>query len=703
MNMEKYRINIILLSIFVTLIFLTGFMNASPLVNPDFKDEVYDVALLKSDNSLGFFGKYGDLEHEGAENALKDLGLKSKIISEWDLEYSPLPYKVIVIPNARCLSLKAADRLRDYVSNGGKLFLCYQTGYRDDRNKLTGITNNFHISDMTGADFYRWTNKPPKCEYLFMEDDIPGFKDRYVQLARNTAMLVKPGEDTRVLAYFLDADKKDYSDIKKYSAAIIINKDGNVIYASENLFAPENSSSFQVKKMLASLFNMLVPGLVDINYPGIVESRVSYHLPYKTSVPIAPQGGIIKILVGENYYRVCICAEDKMVMREKDKNGNILISADKGELFYIEPVYIFKKMPYIALYDKDKKLIMRTNENIYIQSQGAEKILNLVKLNENDTYSLKAYRGDLKIVQDENILDCYNYLTLEEYVAGVVPNEMPFTYPEEALKAMTVVARTFALSNKNRHSREGYDVCPTVHCQVYEGVISETDATNEAVSETAGEYITYSGNYAYTTFHSTCGGALENVINVWPGHRPVGYLIASYDQPDSKQNIDLSIHENFKEFIDNPPDSFCRDYPRYRWEEKYSKQDLEKLLSESLPVILNRSYIYLGDLLDIQVVKRSKHGRIQDLKIIATGGVYHLYKDELRWMTSGGRIGTGGLQSTLFYIIKSGDDYIFKGGGWGHGVGLCQSGASGMAKAGYNYIDIIKHYYKGVKIKNALR
>lgn len=676
----------------------------------DPQQEEYDVGLLKSDLTLKIFGKYGLWEQVGAEETVKILGLKYKVISEDELANSELKFKIIIMPNARCLPQKAADNLRRYLQNGGKAFACYQTGYRNEENKYIGNVNNFHINDITGVDFYAWNNKPPKCEYLMIEGDIPEFTDKYVQLARNTAMFIKPHADAKVLAYFLNTNKTDFSELKDNSAAIIISKDNNFIYCGENLFAPENGSSPQVKRLIACLINMLTPNLVNVNNPDISTAKVSYSLPYKSDLPVCPQGRLVRILLGDSYEKISVSAENELLIKEKNEDGDILASAKKGELIYIEPVYVYGKAPYMAVYDQNKYLITTSMTDIYVEPQGgnlqggnpqgAEKIVNLVKLNPNQTYTLKSYRNSLKIKQKKNNMLCYNYLTLEEYVAGVVPNEVPYYYSAEALKAMAVVARTFALSNINRHGKEGYDLCPTVHCQVYEGIITEANETNDAVNQTAGEYISSGGKYAYTTFHSTCGGVLEDVEKVWPAHKPVGYLRASFDQQDEDTDIDLSDEENLKNFIDNPPASFCKDVPRYRWKEKYTKAELEKFLNESLPVLLENKNAYFGDLVDVVVAERTKHGRIQVLKIIGAAKTYTLYKDNLRWMTSGGRISTGGLQSTLFYIEKNGDNFIFCGGGWGHGVGMCQSGAQGMAKTGYNYKDIIKHYYKDVEISS---
>lgn len=703
--MKRFLITLVLLVSFVLVIHELPLqaqiqVQAVEQETPQPQQEEYDVGILKSDLSLNILGRYALWEHQGAEDVLKALGLKYKVISDDELANSELKFKIIIIPNARCLSLKGADNLRQYLKAGGKILACYQTGYRNEENRYIGNVNNFHINDITGVDFYSWNNKAPKCEYLMIEDGIPGFTDKYVQLARNTAMLIRPHADAKPLAYFLNTNKADFSELKANSAAIVINKDNNFIYCGENLFASENSASPQVKRLIVCLINMLVQGLVDINNPNIDKAEISYCLPYKSDVSVAAQGQLIRVLLGSGYEKICVSAEDELFIKEENADGGLLASAKKGELIYIEPVYVYGNVPYIAIYNQNKELVSKTTEDIYIQPQGAEKTINLVKLNTNNTYSLKSYRNSLKIKQKRDNLICYNYLTLEEYVAGVVPNEMPYTYPPEALKAMAVVARTFVIANINRHGKEGYDICPTVHCQVYEGIVTETNETNEAVNKTAAEYITYNGKYAYATFHASCGGVLEDVEKVWPAHKPVGYLRASFDQLDQDAEIDLSDEENFKNFINNPPPSFCKDVPRYRWKEKYTKGELEKLLNESLPVILENKNAYFGDLVDIVVAERTKHGRIQVLKIIGTVRTYILYKDGLRWMTSAGRIGTGGLQSTLFYIEKDGDNFIFCGGGWGHGVGMCQSGAQGMAKAGYDYKDIIMHYYKDVEINN---
>ncbi|MCL5774233.1 MAG: SpoIID/LytB domain-containing protein [Firmicutes bacterium] len=376
------------------------------------------------------------------------------------------------------------------------------------------------------------------------------------------------------------------------------------------------------------------------------------------------------------------------------------------------------KNPYLAIYH-DEKLLATAKSKVRIKPASAGEFLSFVKLNGNGTFESKKYRGDIVVLQQDGALGVINELSVEEYISGVVPKEIPSSYPEETLKAMAVIARTFALSHRARHASEGYDLCSTVHCQAYGGVLAEDFSSSKAVEETTGEVILYQGEPADITYHSTCGGVGENIERVWDAH-PCPYLVSVYDSPfNYSGNLNLSGEDDFKKFIDTPPPSFCKDSSRFRWKEEYTISQLQELFNKSIPVLLRDGKAFqkegvsqlivkpqnnnqIGELYSIKVAERSPRGRVLKLEINTSTGVYYAEKDAIRWLFSGGEISLGGLRSTLFYIEETGSGagrkYVFHGGGWGHGVGMCQEGAFGMAKSGYNYIEIIKHYFPGVKV-----
>jgi stage II sporulation protein D len=276
---------------------------------------------------------------------------------------------------------------------------------------------------------------------------------------------------------------------------------------------------------------------------------------------------------------------------------------------------------------------------------------------------------------------------------------MPASYPNEALKAMAVIARTFStnLKDTGKHKKDGFNVCDTIHCQVYGGVLNERESSNKAVSETSGIIATYNGKPAFTTFHAVCGGFGANVTSVWSG-QPYSFLTGGFDgSGDFSKN--LSKETDFKDFINSPPNCYCMKAGRFRWTEKYKKSELESCLSQSIKPLtgMGTGTMNIGKLQTVRITERTPDGRAQTMEVVTSTGTYKILKDKMRWITTGGKISTAGLPSTFFYIEEN-QDITFKGGGWGHGVGLCQEGARGLAESGKNFEDIIKHYYKGVTL-----
>ena len=322
----------------------------------------------------------------------------------------------------------------------------------------------------------------------------------------------------------------------------------------------------------------------------------------------------------------------------------------------------------------------------------------------NGTGRLQAYRGSLQLVVGTQGLRAINQVQLDAYTAGVVPNEVPASNPTEALRAMAVVARTFASQRRGWH--RGFDLCNTVHCQVYGGYLSETTSTTQAVIDTAGEMLRNPGagpqgsdGTVDATFHAVCGGVGEAVERVWP-QGAVGYLRGGPDAP--AELPDLSDEAAFRQLIDHPPAAWCEASPRFRWTERYTLPQLQALFEESLPRTVGKAYQGLGTLRAVQVASRSPRGRVQALRIEGSIGSYLVEKDSIRWLWSRGILGQGGLQSTLFYLDTPEPGVIvIHGGGWGHGVGMCQDGAAGLARHGHTHATILEHYYPGTVLRGA--
>lgn len=298
------------------------------------------------------------------------------------------------------------------------------------------------------------------------------------------------------------------------------------------------------------------------------------------------------------------------------------------------------------------------------------------------------YPGSILIEAADDKLQVSNLVGLENYVAGVVPNEIGDNAPEAAIQAQAVAARTHALSLllTNRHTNDGYDLCTGTHCQVYKGLYLTTDEMFQSVLETNGHIMLHNGNIADAVYHSSCGGKTEPNQNVWKGN-PIPFLqgVACYSELDS---LDLSVEKNAREWIDKP----IQGNGMSDWEK--SSEKWERTVSlKKIELDCN-----VTNLKSIIVLKRGDSGRI--IKLLLHGDKDVTLEGE--WNI---RKAFGNLPSSFFYIIsgiKAGSDAYklhqsvkIKGKGFGHGVGLCQVGALRKARQGWSWEDILNHYYPG--------
>jgi stage II sporulation protein D len=273
----------------------------------------------------------------------------------------------------------------------------------------------------------------------------------------------------------------------------------------------------------------------------------------------------------------------------------------------------------------------------------------------------KSYRGEIRILRNnKGKLDVINVLKLEEYLYGVVPKEMPPRWPLEALKVQAVVARTFALYQREKNRENEFDVLATTLSQVYGGFEAETAGAVRAVDDTKGRVLYHNGKPILAYYHSSSGGATEDAKNVWTADIP---------------------------YLKGIPDEYSVHASGSRWTLSLARKDLEKNLQ--------RSGIRAGDIRDLVPVEVSPSGRIVKLKVIHGSGETILRSNDFRL-----RVDPQSLKSTLFTMVKEEDRIRFEGRGYGHGVGLSQWGAYEMARRGFSCEDILKHYYRGIEIRS---
>lgn len=354
------------------------------------------------------------------------------------------------------------------------------------------------------------------------------------------------------------------------------------------------------------------------------------------------------------------------------------------------------------------------------------------------------FRGALNIIVENGKLTGINILQVEDYLTSVISSEMSATASLELLKAHAVISRSWLLDKLKVESAElkvasqpersvtpplstihsplstikwydredhlHFDVCADDHCQRYQGITrASTEIVKQAVQSTYGQVLTYKGKICDARFSKCCGGAFEEFQSCWEDITHP-YLMKQRDSKKSASLPDLRIEAEAEKWIRTSPEAFCNTTDKkilsqvlnnydqettdfYRWKVEYTQDELTEL-------ILKRSGIDYGQIIDLIPVERGTSGRIIKLKIIGTKRTMIIGKElEIRRTLSASH-----LYSSAFVVDKAEvkdnipGKFILTGAGWGHGVGLCQIGAAVMGAQGYAYDSILLHYYIGASI-----
>jgi stage II sporulation protein D len=318
----------------------------------------------------------------------------------------------------------------------------------------------------------------------------------------------------------------------------------------------------------------------------------------------------------------------------------------------------------------------------------------------------KAYRGAIEVKRiTGSDMTVINVVTLNEYLYGNVPSEIGGSSHAEALKAQAIAASMYAINNRGKHGKTGFDVCATTDCQVYKGYSAEVAACNTAIDQVAGKVITYNGKLASQIYYfASSAGRTEDPVNVW------GY---SYDYLKS-------VEDKYE--------------PIYNWTKTLRASDIKTKIPS------------IGNILGMSITKTSETGRVTQLSVRGdkstdpavynrersrtvfslNSQLYTITTDADVYVSNGGSdsskvqlggktikssgteakissstnkvtvLGAGGKTSTVALVPET---YTFTGKGWGHAVGMSQEGARSMAKAGITYDQILTHYFPGTKIE----
>jgi stage II sporulation protein D len=298
----------------------------------------------------------------------------------------------------------------------------------------------------------------------------------------------------------------------------------------------------------------------------------------------------------------------------------------------------------------------------------------------------RSYRGRALVrATGPGRLTAINEVDMENYLLGVVPQEIGTVGPErfEAAKAQAVAARTYAVKYLGRRGSLGFDVYATTQDQVYGGLKAEYDLASRAVRETAGEILTYQGQPIEAYYHSTCAGQTAAIDEVW-NQAPVPYLVSVVDvDPRTGQAYDVKSS-------------------RFRWTETWPAATLDSILARTLADSLPAGVPSVGKLRDIRVLQRTPSGRVKAMRITTTNAEFTVGGDRVRWIL---RTPKGALLNSSKFDVQVQRDaagnpvqVVATGGGWGHGIGMCQVGAMGRSEAGQSYREILQAYFPHTRI-----
>lgn len=424
------------------------------------------------------------------------------------------------------------------------------------------------------------------------------------------------------------------------------------------------------------------------------------------------------------------CLSSKIVRVAIGSQDFSTYERQSAEIYGTGEFEIYNGETYITTYDSENvvKITMKDNKFILTDCEGNE-IANVVGpvifKTDYGFFGIKnlkrggkeaIYRGQLEIIPTPHNGNFYivNALALEDYLKGVVPNEMPVHFGLEALKAQSVAARNYVLSPRVK-ANSNYDVVDSVASQVYFGANTERELSNQAVNETSGIVATYDGELILAQYSSTAGGYTESYENAFSDpltkefpSTPKAYLTAKPDYPEFEL---LNTEEAAEKFYKSRPKSFDMNSSYYRWEREWSANELQTEIQNHIAAQSTTGFVkpvvqkgkVIGNIKNLNVLQRGTSGKIMQLEIV-TDKENYIVKKELvirRLLTHKGKALPSANMVFEHKYDENGKLESVKayGGGFGHGVGLSQFGAGYMAtELKMPYEKILKHYYSGISL-----
>ena len=497
----------------------------------------------------------------------------------------------------------------------------------------------------------------------------------------------------------LDIDSQFLEAHKKYGDALVNLKRYKEAWQSYKNVQAADAQYKEVTKALQKLSALYTPPVNDLAIPETTRTHTNIRSPQSyTSKPFPkirrglgakingmPKGvSEIKFSTSHKFNAV--------------SGGKTLIKDGVNKTYWT--VQVIKGVPYL-ISPKGKKTAFKKSLKITQKSteENAHTIIVKNMLVGHGTTWIsredKEYRGDMEFIYSPKAGGIYlvNHVNMEEYLYGVIASEMPSKFPIEALKAQAVIARTYAQKAMGKHKAWGYDVCDTQNCQVYGGVKAERERTNSAAEATQGLILEYNNRPIEAVFSSNCGGFTQSA-------KEAGWWDTPYLKPVSDyKNIEPKNFEpyQFALLLQYPQEAYSKYFnnvskSNFRWVRYVEEPILRQVVARKKDI---------GKIKEIIILGRGLSGYVNKVKIVGTTGNLILTKENQIKKY----LALGLLRSTYFTIepvLENGvlKAFIFYGGGWGHGVGLCQTGAGGRAESGQEFKEILTHYYTNVDIKD---
>lgn len=393
-------------------------------------------------------------------------------------------------------------------------------------------------------------------------------------------------------------------------------------------------------------------------------------------VPLAPVQGVPVVRVGIVVDQPAGELSATGQYRVLGPDGDILAVVDAGVSWRVEPGGAPDRLSLIR---PDRPVPVEVAQPVTLRPDRPEDLVVI---------GGRRYRGEATVLRGSSGVTVVNRVPLEWYVQSVVSVELGMRAPEvrEAVLAQTVASRTYALHYRGRREALGFDLFATVADQVYPGADSEKPEVNAATRATAGQILTWNGQPIEAVFHSACGWSTEASDQVFRNGPNLPYLRAVSDR-----------------FGPGKRDYYCSGSPNFRWTEQWDGAMLNAVLAQTLPSALGSAAANVGRVTDVRVATTTPSGRVAELVVATTNGEFKVpsyrVRDVLRPAPD------RQLLSTLFqlYVQRQGGELVkvtAAGAGAGHGVGMCQWGAVGRAKAGQRYPHILATYYPGTRLEN---